>query len=137
MEDESKEELKRRLIALTALINGRWARHSRYYNLRDRRDHVLPSDCGYASRHGHRKRDELFDEEVLKAFEEIIIILEDKGRFMLTELPRLSDVLSQRLEYFYFKIGLPQAWNWYKRVFDRSVGDERISLIVRGQNCRW
>jgi len=135
MEDESKEELKRRLIALTALINGRWARHSRYYNLRDRRDHVFPSDCGYG--HGHRKRNELFDEEVLKAFEEIIIILEDKGRFMLTELPRLSDVLSQRLEYFYFKIGLPQARDWYKRVFDRSVGDERISLIVRGQNCRW
>jgi hypothetical protein len=126
MEDEEKEGLKRRLIDLTSLINDRWARHSRFYNLRDRRDNVIPSG-------GRDVGTELFDEQVLEAFEEIIRILEDKGKFILLELPRLREVLSQRLNHFYFKIGIAKASEWYKRVFNRRIGDDRVSLIINGR----
>jgi hypothetical protein len=126
MEDEEKEGLKRRLIDLTSLINDRWSRHARCYNLRDRRNNVIPS--------GSREvGSELFDEQVLEAFEEIIRILEDKGKFILLELPRLREVLSQRLNHFYFKIGIAKASEWYKRVFNRRIGDDRVSLIINGR----
>ncbi len=122
---QTDDQIRQRLVSLTRIINGHWSSHT----WRTTRNSLLPSAY---SNFSYRCLDVLFDQTVVDAFEQIIEILETNKKF-LEDYPKLKEVLMQRLNHFYFDVGLLKSAEWYKRIFEKEIGEERTGIIYRGR----